>query len=121
MKVLRLWEIREGQARNWFKSLRFQELSITINTEKNMEAASTGAQDLRKQISALEAQLQKLKGDLAQVEASDTVHCGSPVTRLTGKTWPLSQEEYKRYGRQMIVPSFGIQGLCCVFTIVSQN
>lgn len=24
--------------------------------------------------------------------------------------WPLSSEEYKRYGRQMIVPNIGIQG-----------
>ncbi len=24
--------------------------------------------------------------------------------------WPLSSEEYKRYGRQMIIPNIGIQG-----------
>jgi len=29
-----------------------------------------------------------------------------PVT----KKWPLELEEYKRYGRQMIVPNIGIQG-----------
>lgn len=83
-----------------------------------MESANASAQALRKQIQATEAQLQKLKDTLAQVEASDATQRlhdlelgGSPVTEVKGNKWPLLEEEYKRYGRQMIVPSIGIQGL----------
>lgn len=83
-----------------------------------MEAANASAQALREQILATEAQLHKLKNELAQVEASagargfsNSSLSESPVTQQNGKRWPLSEEEYKRYGRQMIVPSIGIQGL----------
>lgn len=84
-----------------------------------MESANASAQALREQILATEAQLQKLKDELAQVEAHDATQRlhdlglnGSPVTELNDKKkWPLLEEEYKRYGRQMIVTSIGIQGL----------
>lgn len=90
-----------------------------LNHQKAMEAANASAEGLKRQIAATEIQLQKLKDDLAKVEASDAAQklnslslSGSPVTQLNGSgKWPLSQEEYKRYGRQMIVPSIGIQGL----------
>jgi hypothetical protein len=83
-----------------------------------MEKANTSAQALREQILTTEAQLHKLKKELAQVEASTGARgfnnsslSESPVTQQNGKRWPLSEEEYKRYGRQMIVPSIGIQGI----------
>jgi adenylyltransferase/sulfurtransferase len=84
-----------------------------------MESASASAQALREQIAATEARLQKLKDELAQVEASDAARYlnglslnGGPVTPQNGSAkWPLLNEEYQRYGRQMIVPSIGIQGL----------
>jgi len=85
-----------------------------------MDSANASAAALRIQISETEAQLKKLKAQLAQVEASnlsiplnDISLNGStedPVTLSQGR-WPLSKEEYRRYGRQMIVPSIGIQGL----------
>lgn len=91
---------------------------ITKRARFNMEAANTSAQALREQILATEAQLQKLKKDLAQVEASGAAQiCNnlpleeSVVTPHNDRKWPLSEEEYKRYGRQMIVPSIGIEGL----------
>jgi hypothetical protein len=87
-----------------------------------MDSATQSADALRKQITATEEELKRLKVQLASVEAHDgtngvekslqglEVDDASPVTH--GK-WPLSTEEYKRYGRQMIVPSIGIQGIPC--------
>ncbi|KAK2754204.1 Urmylation protein [Arachnomyces sp. PD_36] len=73
-------------------------------------------ENLRQQIAATEDQLARLKKDLAALEEkSETaetttkLHNGDNITK-TGRKWPLSLEEYKRYGRQMIVPQMGIQG-----------
>jgi adenylyltransferase/sulfurtransferase len=83
-----------------------------------MERANASAQSLRNQILATEAQLKRLKEELAQVVTSteaqvelDKPLSKSPLTQRNGQHWPLSREEFKRYGRQMIVPSIGIQGL----------
>jgi len=73
-----------------------------------MESANTSAEALRAQIAATEAQLQSLKDQLAKIEEKEVQNGVDPVTH---SQWPLSQEEYKRYGRQMIVPNIGIQGL----------
>lgn len=73
-----------------------------------METANASAESLRKQISETETQLKSLREKLAALEAShpsNSLKIEEPVTK-----WPLSPEEYKRYGRQMIVPSIGIQG-----------
>jgi adenylyltransferase/sulfurtransferase len=82
-----------------------------------MERANASAQSLRNQILATEAQLKRLKEELAKVETSskaqvelDKSLSKSPLTQHNGQHWPLSREEYKRYGRQMIVPNIGIQG-----------
>jgi adenylyltransferase/sulfurtransferase len=67
-------------------------------------------ESLRNQIAATEEHLRRLKEQLADLEEqnpSQIVQESDPVTH--GK-WPLSLEEYKRYGRQMIVPNIGIQG-----------
>ncbi|KAF8866655.1 Molybdopterin-synthase sulfurtransferase [Acephala macrosclerotiorum] len=82
-----------------------------------MDAATQTAEQLRLQIAATEDQLKKLKDKLAKLDAQngassvetslEGLGLEDPVTR--GK-WPLSSEEYKRYGRQMIVPNIGIQG-----------
>jgi adenylyltransferase/sulfurtransferase len=84
-----------------------------------MDSATQSADSLGKQIAATGQKLKRLKAQLASVEAHDgtngvekslqslEVDDAGPVTQ--GK-WPLSAEEYKRYGRQMIVPSIGIQG-----------
>ncbi|KAL1956166.1 hypothetical protein VTO42DRAFT_7601 [Malbranchea cinnamomea] len=105
---------------------------------------------LEDQISATEAQLQRLKAELAALEQRERQHhhhhhhhhhngehtngvddaetnadrgkeriCadgdeqreGSPgIPRTLKPTWPLLQDEYRRYGRQMIVEQIGIQG-----------
>lgn len=80
-----------------------------------MDAATQSADALRRQITVTEEELRRLKEQLAAVEAQEvgdlrglSLQDGpSPVTQ--GR-WPLSSEEYKRYGRQMIVPNIGIQG-----------
>lgn len=34
------------------------------------------------------------------------------------KRWPLDKTEYKRYGRQLIMPEIGLQGTCLVTFVV---
>ncbi|TVY52981.1 Adenylyltransferase and sulfurtransferase uba4, partial [Lachnellula suecica] len=74
-----------------------------------MEAANNSASALRAQIATIEADLARLKAQLAQIEQKEPTSKPGPVTHPDSK-WPLSAEEYKRYGRQMIVPDIGIQG-----------
>ena len=82
-----------------------------------MDQATKSAETLRKQIAATEEELIRLKGQLAAVEEREVQNLNSlslqedPVTRK----WPLELEEYKRYGRQMIVPNIGIQGKLFMF------
>jgi hypothetical protein len=64
-----------------------------------------------------------LKRQLADIETRES----TPKTEQLAQTvagelgdaperkWPLSQEEYSRYGRQMIVPSVGIQGMASTY------
>jgi hypothetical protein len=96
------------------------QLYFHFDPTTTMDSATQSADALRKQITATEEELKRLKAQLASVEALDgtngvqksllglKVDDAGPVTQ--GK-WPLSAEEYKRYGRQMIVPSIGIQGI----------
>jgi hypothetical protein len=96
------------------------QLYFYFETTATMDSATQSADALRRQIAATEEELKRLKAQLASVEAHDgtngvekslqdlDVDDASPVTH--GK-WPLSADEYKRYGRQMIVPSIGIQGI----------
>lgn len=84
-----------------------------------MESANASAEALKKQIEATELELARLKAQLAQVEAGDVtqkinaLEIGAENAGLVTqqKQWPLLPEEYKRYGRQMIVPSVGIEGI----------
>ncbi len=78
-----------------------------------LEPIDAEAENLKRQIAATEKELNKLKEQLASIEAkvesrSSTTDDESGAASKT--KWPLSAEEYLRYGRQMIVPSIGIQG-----------
>jgi adenylyltransferase/sulfurtransferase len=80
-----------------------------------MENLEDTCASLRAQIAATEAQLEGLKRDLANAETaakSEADPTGKPLDGQndTGTRWPLLQEEYKRYGRQMIVPQIGLRG-----------
>lgn len=89
-----------------------------IITTHTMESANASAEALKKQILDTETELLKLKAQLAEVEyaqALESLSVGNEPGRVTPThKWPLSLEEYKRYGRQMIVPSVGIQGILYV-------
>lgn len=89
---------------------------------------------LRQQVEATETQLRNLKDQLAQAERVrevESIHVAgfaqpwfdealSAVgyeNGMQGKAvsngvprWPLAKEEYKRYGRQMIMPQVGLDG-----------
>jgi len=114
-------KIKAGRAENLGKvsRARFYERSfiifISFRKDGIMDAATQSAEALKKHIATTEEQLKRLKEQLVAVEAQSSLEKAvgglelgaGPVT--TGK-WPLELEEYKRYGRQMIVPSIGIQG-----------
>ena len=70
-----------------------------------MEASRNRAHALREQIAATERELQTLKEELVSVEEHSNEQSDSKKSK-----WPLSPEEYLRYGRQMIVPSIGMEG-----------
>ena len=73
---------------------------------------------LQAQIAATEAQLAGLKRDLANAEkaaaaSSETANDAESTTdkpNTSANRWPLLQEEYRRYGRQMIIPQVGLEG-----------
>ena len=69
---------------------------------------------LRAQIAATETQLAGLRRELESAEkaAIDTKkHDATDENKGHGeRPWPMLNEEYRRYGRQMIVPQLGIQG-----------
>ena len=113
---------KEGQAKtpDFLEAIFIStQLYFHFDTTRTMDSAAESAEALRKQITATEEELSRLKAQLATVEAHENtngvekslqgleVDDAGPVTHK----WPLSGEEYKRYGRQMIVPSVGIQGI----------
>jgi adenylyltransferase/sulfurtransferase len=63
------------------------------------------AEQLRKRIALAEEELKSLREDLARLDSSTT-------SQHPGKLWkwPLQAEEYDRYGRQLILPSIGVEG-----------
>lgn len=82
------------------------------------------------QIQGLEDKLKGLKRQLAEADVDQPVNNPStavaehPPERPTALkeeddwSWPLDAEEYKRYGRQMIMPEIGLEGsLSFTFTI----
>lgn len=103
-----------------------------------MEPAGKSAEQLRRRIAEAEAELKALREQLAQIEAAEEQsehkevfensqpipERQSPERRKTGAPvkpigqaeaaawkWPLSKEEYERYGRQLILPQVGINGM----------
>ena len=81
-------------------------------TSNRMSEVGDDIETLRSQIAQLESQLGDLKRRLSAVV--NTVNALSKPSQLTevakGWKWPLEAEEYKRYGRQMIMPEVGLQG-----------
>ncbi|KAL2817673.1 hypothetical protein BDW59DRAFT_131703 [Aspergillus cavernicola] len=81
-----------------------------------MEGLENKSASLRTEIAATEAQLAKLKRELQEAEEATLRNRTQNVTdavtngHQTRGNWPLSGEEYQRYGRQMIVAQVGLQG-----------
>lgn len=71
---------------------------------------------LRAQIAATETQLAGLRRELESAEKAALDIRRQDADRAKGdragekRLWPLLNEEYRRYGRQMIVPQLGLQG-----------
>lgn len=71
---------------------------------------------LRTQIAATETQLAGLRRELESAEKAaidiKRQDADRPKEDRAGekRQWPLLNEEYRRYGRQMIVPQLGLQG-----------
>lgn len=92
--------------------------------------AEDRAHALRRQIATAEIELTALKQQLLSIEGktddrlddTNTKHhetAGANVSTasekddhatLEGSKWPMALNEYKRYGRQMIVPDIGLEG-----------
>lgn len=77
-----------------------------------MSALDKTCASIREQIAATETQLDSLKRDLENAEkaAAEAKSQTADHVAQGKKTWPLLSDEYRRYGRQMIVPQFGLQG-----------
>jgi adenylyltransferase/sulfurtransferase len=63
-----------------------------------------------KELSTLKSQLQHLEKQRAQYDSPRPGSEDSRENKNITPKWPLNPEEYKRYGRQMIVPQMGLQG-----------
>lgn len=74
-----------------------------------MEDIDTKCAALRAQIAATESQLSALKQELEAAEKLRGATMPAPCNNSERK-WPLSPEEYQRYGRQMIVSQIGLPG-----------
>jgi adenylyltransferase/sulfurtransferase len=59
---------------------------------------------LEKKIASLESELAGLRALLATSKEM------LPPPPHSERKWPLEEHDYQRYGRQMIVPNFGLQG-----------
>lgn len=88
-----------------------------------MDSCTGKIKELKAQIAKTEEQLQHLKAQLAALEASpspsepqahtQTQTEGEPPEKPPQQErnkWPLSEEEYARYGRQLVLPTVGIKG-----------
>ncbi|KHJ32755.1 putative molybdenum cofactor biosynthetic protein [Erysiphe necator] len=76
-----------------------------------MDIANISADELKRVITATERKLQRLKVQLANVEAqNDHNNELEQQLEVAESRWRLLPEEYQRYGRQMVVPKIGIQG-----------
>ncbi|KAH8194530.1 hypothetical protein TruAng_011310 [Truncatella angustata] len=79
-----------------------------------MDAATTKAALLRQQIVQTEHELERLRVQLRELETPSLIsgrHDGDgELASEVPWNWPLREEEYARYGRQLIIPTVGIQG-----------
>lgn len=85
-----------------------------------MEDAASKAEELKRQITKTERELKALREQLEglvsparesqNATSRGTTHESTGMPVVPPWKWPLKEEEYARYGRQIILPSVGIQG-----------
>lgn len=82
-----------------------------------MDSLERTCASLRVQIATTETQLAGLRRELESAEKAaleikkqETTERENSGNGSGTRDWPLLNEEYRRYGRQMIVPQLGLQG-----------
>ncbi|KAI1277440.1 adenylyltransferase [Xylaria sp. FL0933] len=83
-----------------------------------MDPVADKIERLKAQISKTEVELQQLRTQLAELEALPLSPSSGTAPAVQNEStgpsqewkWPLKEEEYARYGRQLILPSVGIKG-----------
>lgn len=82
-----------------------------------MDSLERTCASLRVQIATTETQLAGLRRELESAEKAaleikkqETTERENNGNGSRTRDWPLLNEEYRRYGRQMIVPQLGLQG-----------
>lgn len=74
-----------------------------------------GIEGLRRKIRATEEELDRLKEELRQAEASakengDNQQTNGEPADIPEWKWPLPAEDYERYARQLIISQVGLSG-----------
>ncbi|KAI1821754.1 adenylyltransferase [Xylaria intraflava] len=72
--------------------------------------AASRIDQLKAEILKREEELRQLRFELAELEAAPPVDAHRAPPTSPAWRWPLREEEYARYGRQLILPSVGIKG-----------
>ena len=75
--------------------------------QKRVEDLKIKLEDAQRELEAAKSRHDNKPPILGAAPALDCVAGGDDGTR---QKWPLSKEEYKRYGRQLIMPEVGVQG-----------
>ena len=76
---------------------------------------ATTVEQLESQLRVYETENERLRAEIVAIQKLSSIDTGAPkgsgITPLeVGGDPRLSKEEYRRYGRQMIVPSVGLPG-----------
>lgn len=78
--------------------------------------------ELKRQIITTERELQRLKARLATIEAHKNLSKELELQREAEiSKWHLFPEEYRRYGRQLIVPNIGIKGIKIIKFLICKS
>jgi adenylyltransferase/sulfurtransferase len=85
-----------------------------------MDDATSKVDELKRQITKAERELKSLREQLEELESPapesqnitshDTAYGSKGVSVVPSWKWPLREEEYARYSRQLILPTVGIKG-----------
>lgn len=81
----------------------------------NMGSTVTTIKKLKDQIFQKEEELRELKAQLTKCEADILLERKLDLSQVTEWKRYFSFDEYRRYGRQMIVPSIRIQGVLFIY------